>query len=302
MNERAVGGLRTLGLSLYEARLYLALLARGQQNGNELSKSSGVPSSKVYATLGKLTSVGIVSQVNSPNGAEYVCISPEELIARLRRKYDEPLDYLDSVLPEIAAEHVEPAILTLSNWEMIAAEARKIVREAEQSVRLSIWAESLDELRDALNEASERGIEVFAMIYGQGSLESGAWLQHGHREIILERIGGRMLTLVVDGRQVLVAYLPSNSAPVGIRTENPVLCLMVEEYLHHDFVLEKAKSTVTAEAWDEWWQSDPLLRDVILGRLLTHAGLESSAASHAAAADDKNRRAPASPKRRSRSR
>ena len=46
--------LQGLGLSLYEARLYLGLLKGGPQNGNELSRSSGVPSSKVYGMLDRL--------------------------------------------------------------------------------------------------------------------------------------------------------------------------------------------------------------------------------------------------------
>src|SRR5438105_459478 len=39
--------LQTVGFSLYEARLYVGLLQGGAQNGNELSKTAGVPSSKV---------------------------------------------------------------------------------------------------------------------------------------------------------------------------------------------------------------------------------------------------------------
>ena len=52
--DRIVESLQELGLSLYETRLYLGLLTGGQQNGNELSRTSGVPSSKVYAMLERL--------------------------------------------------------------------------------------------------------------------------------------------------------------------------------------------------------------------------------------------------------
>lgn len=270
MDETALNSLRTLGLSLYEARLYLGLLTHGPQNGNELSKNAGVPSSKVYSTLSKLAGIGVVSQINGSNGAEYVCVAPDALVERLRRKYEEPLDYLEQVLPTIAGEHVDPTILTLSNWQVIADEGRKIISRATRDVRLSIWAESLEEFRSQSEAAGERGVEVFAMIYGDGRLESGSWLQHSYRDIVADRIGGRMLTLVADGSEVLIAHMPANGSPVGIRTQNPVLCLMVEEYLHHDFVLEKVKGSVEFESWDEWWKSDPVLRDVILGRLLTY--------------------------------
>jgi HTH-type transcriptional regulator, sugar sensing transcriptional regulator len=270
MDERALGSLRTLGLSQYEARLYLGLLTAGPQNGNELSKTAGVPSSKVYATLNKLAGLGIVAQVNSTEGAEYVCIPPEALLERLRSKYEEPLTYLEGALPDLAGERVDPTILTLASLPMILDEARKIVDRAQHRVRLSIWGESLTALAATLESASARGVLVSAMIYGEGSLRSGSWLQHGHADIVSERIGGRMLTMVADGNQALIAHLPFGGGPLGIRTENPVLCLMAEEYLHHDFVLEKAKTNVGFEAWERWWRSDPTLRDMILGRLLSH--------------------------------
>ena len=50
-DDRVIESLQELGFSLYEARLYLGLLRHGRQNGNELSRAFGVPSSKVYAML-----------------------------------------------------------------------------------------------------------------------------------------------------------------------------------------------------------------------------------------------------------
>jgi sugar-specific transcriptional regulator TrmB len=60
--DRIVESLQALGLSLYETRLYLGLLTGGRQNGNELSRTSGVPSSKVYAMLERLAADGIVAR------------------------------------------------------------------------------------------------------------------------------------------------------------------------------------------------------------------------------------------------
>ncbi len=50
-DDELVRALRASGLSLYEARIYIGLLRHGAQNGNELSRSAKVPSSKVYAVL-----------------------------------------------------------------------------------------------------------------------------------------------------------------------------------------------------------------------------------------------------------
>jgi sugar-specific transcriptional regulator TrmB len=54
IDEPVVARLQALGFSNYEARVYLGLLRHGPQNGNEVSKSAGLPSSKVYSTLERL--------------------------------------------------------------------------------------------------------------------------------------------------------------------------------------------------------------------------------------------------------
>src|SRR5579871_5985382 len=105
---RVIESLQEVGFSLYEARLYLGLLRRGRQNGNELSRTSGVPSSKVYAMLERLSDAGIVAQTRSGNSVEYVCVPPADLLHKLRERYTKPLDYLDVTLPTMASGSPEP--------------------------------------------------------------------------------------------------------------------------------------------------------------------------------------------------
>jgi hypothetical protein len=93
-------------------------------------------------------------------------------------------------------------------------------------------------------------------------------LRHSYQDIVSARIGGRMLTLVADERDALIAHRPAAGEPTGIRTRNPVVCLMAVEYLRHDWVLQKAKSITGFEEWDRWWRSDADLRTIMLGRVL----------------------------------
>src|SRR6266702_2877832 len=72
MDEAVMNRLQVLGFSLYEARVYVALLRHGPQNGNEVSKSAGLPSSKVYSTLERLVSKGIVQSVRHGSATHYV--------------------------------------------------------------------------------------------------------------------------------------------------------------------------------------------------------------------------------------
>lgn len=58
-----VKALNFLGLSEYEARVYVSLVAEGASEGRKLSIRCGVPRTKVYATLKKLMERGLVLEL-----------------------------------------------------------------------------------------------------------------------------------------------------------------------------------------------------------------------------------------------
>ncbi len=60
MTEKGIAVLEELGFSNYEAKAYLALLRDAPVTGYQLSKISGVPRSRIYETLEKLTRQGFV--------------------------------------------------------------------------------------------------------------------------------------------------------------------------------------------------------------------------------------------------
>lgn len=267
--DAIVERLRQVGFSLYEARLYAALLRHGPQNGNELSRNSGVPSSKVYATVEKLVAEGSVQRIASAGGTRFVALPPDELVDRLRRRFNDPLDYLAEKLPPLADRVEDEAFLSVSGESTILESARRLVSAAQEELNISLWEPELDGLRTNIAEAAQRGVRIFGMLYSATADEpEGTWLRHSYEEIVGNRVGGRMLTLVADGAEAIVARLRDHGGAEGVRTRNPVLTLIVSEYLHHDLVLQRAQIDLGFEEWDRWWLADPELRGQILGRAL----------------------------------
>jgi HTH-type transcriptional regulator, sugar sensing transcriptional regulator len=275
MDEAIVNRLQILGFSLYEARVYVGLLRHGPQNGNEVSKSAGLPSSKVYATLERLASKGIVHSVRHKSKTRYVCISPEELVHRLREDYVEPLDYLEKTLPPLASFEPAAEVLTVVGLDAIRENSRYIVADARGEIYVSIWPDDLADLGSELQAADRRGVRIFGMLYGDEPPPAGAWLAHSYRKIVSDRIRGRMLTLVADGEEALVAHIPRRGEASAVRTRNPVLALITREYLHHDIVLQRAQLAIGFDEWDHWWQGDPDMRTIILSGS-TEAGQNSA--------------------------
>src|SRR5262245_53823835 len=150
MDEGVVDRLRVLGMSLYEARIYLGLLRHGPQNGNEVSKSAGIPSSKVYSTLERLASKGIVHSVRTGTRTQYICISPDELVHRFRGEFEEPIEFLEKTLPAVAAFEPASEVLTVSGLDAIRENSRFIVGDATKELYVSVWAEDVEHLAEAL--------------------------------------------------------------------------------------------------------------------------------------------------------
>jgi len=164
MDEAAIQRLQVLGFSLYEARVYLGLLRHGPQNGNEVAKSAGLPSSKVYSTLKRLASKGIVHSVRVDSSTQYVCVSPDELMHRLRDDYVEPLEYLEKTLPGLAAFELTAEVLTVTGLDAIRENSRFIVGDARNEIYISVWSDDIEHLADALRVAHRRGVRIFGML------------------------------------------------------------------------------------------------------------------------------------------
>jgi sugar-specific transcriptional regulator TrmB len=216
--------------------------------------------------LERLAAAGIVAHTRRGNTVEYVSVPPADVLHKLRERYTKPLDYLEATLPTIVSSDPEPDVLQVAGRDAIIDHARVIVRNAKSEIYLSIWGENLDLLRADLAAADARGVRIFGMLYGEGDLDVGWWQHHSYRETVASRIGGRMLTLVADGREALIAHMPERGDPSAVRTQNPVLCLVAEEYLIHDLTLQKAKTMTGYEEWDQWLRADEQVRELTVGR------------------------------------
>jgi len=127
--QSVIEELQHLGMSGYEAKAYVALVAAGTPlNGYEVAKHSGVPRSTVYETLGKLVGRGAAYEVRAGEASVgYISLPPNALLDRMRREFDRSIDTLRSALPEVASPPLPLAIryqlkimITLSTPRMLA--------------------------------------------------------------------------------------------------------------------------------------------------------------------------------------
>lgn len=94
------GLLEALGLTKYETNAYLSLLTMGVSDARDLSRASGVPTSKIYETMVRLEALGLVEvQASRPRKfmAREVGEALDELKNAKRREFEGLLKSLPSL-------------------------------------------------------------------------------------------------------------------------------------------------------------------------------------------------------------
>lgn len=265
-----VASLQRIGFTQYEAKIYLTLARSGALNGNEISLASQVPSSKTYETLRKLLTKGAVATFAVEGmGAKYVALPPSQVLERFRETMNHTLDHLEVELGQLSAFEAEEQVFSMRGELSVLARTREVILAARQEIYLSLWSDELPALRKALLEAYTRGVHLHVMLYGENTdLQIRHLYHHSHADIVRGRIGGRLLVLVADGMQTLVARFAAGNQVYGFSSMNQALGLVAQEYLGHDIILECAKDRSERREWDAWWKSREDLVEVIVGREL----------------------------------
>lgn len=225
--RRAAGVLGRVGLTQYEARAYIALVARGVGDAAGLASAAGIPRTSAYKVLETLASKGYAR----PTGGKPILFRPTaplEVAETLKAAIQEVFEQL-SELHRVVAEHGEPQLVyLLSDREKVVA---KIGELLDQSTRTFILTTpQVAELRDGLGKkfqsAVKRGVHVTFVTAPLQRLPEG--VEHVARENLLAT------EVLADGEHALLAA-PGLEA-CGF-TDNPILIAHLKQFL--EVVLDK---------------------------------------------------------------
>ena len=237
MSEQAITALENLGFSTYEARAYLGLLQESPINGYRLSKITGIPRSRIYETLERLTNRGYaVSYQAQP--VEYAPLGINELQMQLKEQFNDRLSTLEVELERVATTDRSENLWNLRGREAIINRSRGMIAQAEQSVYLVAWAETLQALKADLETAVSRGIRIVIISCGDTEAMPGTHYCHAFEEDIVQIEAGS-INLVVDGQEALIGTtLPPDNCQ-AFWSHNAGLIFITEEYIRHEVYLHK---------------------------------------------------------------
>ncbi|HTT34363.1 MAG TPA: helix-turn-helix domain-containing protein [Thermoplasmata archaeon] len=225
--QQAVAVLATVGLTLYEARAYIALVARGVGDAATLARAARIPRTSAYKVLESLSQKGYAT----PSGGKPILFRPKaplEVAETLKSAIHDVFERLDS-LHRVVGERGEPQLVYL-----LAGKDRvlgKIGELMDQSLRTFILttpqiADIRDDLGKRVAHAVKRGVDVTFVTAPHQRIPEG--VHHVPRENLLAT------EVLADGEHALLAA-PGLDA-CGF-TDNPILTAHLRQFL--EVILEK---------------------------------------------------------------
>jgi sugar-specific transcriptional regulator TrmB len=238
----AVEALLELGLSNYEARVFVALQRLGTGSAQAVSQISDVPRSQVYGAADDLASKGLVEVVEaSPKEYRPVSLSTarEQLRARIEREHERAFQNLESVRNEHADHGDERDVATLHGHHGIHERIAELVAEATDRVILVAGSDDLlpEAVASALRARAEEGVSV--VVVTEDPAVDGRFADVPVRVVVAcrEQTGGFTgRTLLVDDATVLLSVRtedsPEPSAETALWTADTRIGDILAEYVH----------------------------------------------------------------------
>ncbi len=199
-----VAELGALGLTEYEAKVYLALLREHPTTGYQLGKLTGIPRSMVYEALGRLETRGAVLKTKEEKATYYRPIDPNTLLDRHEQETHRRVELLRSGLVPLYTRQDEGKLWNFSGRRDTLAYATEMITAAEHELMLVLTDADVIALREALEAAHQRGVTLGVMLTGDAPFGLGQVVRHPKRETELHRMQ-ETLIVVADEREFLIA-------------------------------------------------------------------------------------------------
>ena len=185
-----------LGLSSYEARTYLFLLRNGQSYGNEISRGTGIPSSKIYETVARLVEKGLAYPIGS-NPVRYETLPIKEFLNQKQKYISTVIQDLRENEKVIQTSQNSELLWHLSGRKRLIGKAQELIDGSENEILLSMWPEESEALKSNLKNAESRRVKIVSIQFGDTYLEIGKVFKHIDTSTVHERHGSELF-LVVD--------------------------------------------------------------------------------------------------------
>jgi sugar-specific transcriptional regulator TrmB len=164
---RVIECLKSLGLTKYEALVYMALLKLVSATATEIHEISGVPRASVYTVIDQLLDKGLVS-VSQSAPKRFAAISPEDAITKMMGHIEKDAQYARDSLSVIFRDRAgqdpgsEGLIWNIYGIENIKKRFIDIISSVQREIRIIAHSQFLsqDVQQKLISLANHKKVEI----------------------------------------------------------------------------------------------------------------------------------------------
>ncbi len=237
-SKEILSGLRQLGFTDYEARIYVQLLKVSPATAYEISKGAGVPRANAYAALEALAQRGAVLPVNE-EPLRYIAASPKSLFESIARQTRSLCSDLATELSALTPADQDSYVWTAHGGMAVQDRIEAMIAES----RRSIWIKAADDVirhhKASLQKAAARGVALMVVLFGKDASEFR--FNQNCRVKIHESDGTRMgtadnlFTIAVDHQKMLTANTEGDV--IAAYTSCAPIVTMALSLIRHDLYM-----------------------------------------------------------------
>lgn len=238
------GSLHELGFSQYEAKCYVGLIAAEPQTGYRVAKTTGVPQPKVYETLRKLVSRGVVNEI-AGEPTLFSAIPPDSLLDHLEDTFERRLDGARRSVRQLSSASLPSDLEYVERFdrlEDVIRVATECLHAATRRVYLSASTPELVALQSPLRAATERGVDAVVLVFGRRKVTLGSARVFHHASTdgaVFRHHQARHLAMVVDSERTVNAIAADGRTWQAIRTASAPVIASVKGLIRHDIDLQQ---------------------------------------------------------------
>ncbi len=258
--------LTELGFTEYEARAYVSLLQKHPAGAYELSKNSGIPSSKIYEVISRLVERGALFEISDGAKPKFMPMDPDKLVLKYRDSMENRLDELSEGLSQIRQEENISYLRNISDYDTLIEECKHIITGSSRSLLVSGWQEDLEIL---VNQISRKPKKVRKAIvwFGDSVPDIDIVYSHPVKDTLLAEKGGRQLVICGDDNEAVIATLNEKRVQ-GTVSRSSVFAALARDYISHDVYILKVVNRFPELLEETYGPGYSLLRDIFKDEVL----------------------------------
>ncbi|MFQ3545068.1 helix-turn-helix domain-containing protein [Halobacillus rhizosphaerae] len=225
--------LQPFGFTQYESKVYEALITVNEAlDATTIVKRSGVPRSKVYEVLQRMTDKGMILESTADRKRLYYALPVEATIDKLKADFESNVEDLKNI-PQKDVE-ADDRVWTLKEDQSILSMQKELMGNARKSIVISGWADDLEPYIPVLEGKSNEGVEV--EVHSTGAIETTLSNVSILIPNSLHEALERSRILIIDNQEVMFAG-KEHTDWQAMHTQSKPLVKFFTEFFYHDVAL-----------------------------------------------------------------